>query len=285
MMPEMTSGGNAAPNRGLTQATAVAWVDRWDAQQQIYLADREERFTALIDAVTEMAELDGADPEPLILDLGCGPGSLSVRLLGQIRSAAVIGIDTDPLLLGLGRAARPGLQAAAPGRTGLHFARLDLAEPGWTAMLGLSRPVTAAVSTTALHWLTPDALGALYREIATVLAPGGLILNGDHLREDEAAAPVLARLGRRLAEREAVRRDLTDGPEDWAGWWHAVLADPALADLAAERARLHVSGEHHGQEAGQLAVHVDALRAAGFAEVGTLWQRGDNRLLCAVKAA
>jgi hypothetical protein len=32
-------------------------------------------------------------------------------------------------------------------------------------------------------------------------------------------------------------------------------------------------------------VHVEALRKAGFAEVGTLWQRGDNRLLCAVRAA
>jgi hypothetical protein len=29
-------------------------------------------------------------------------------------------------------------------------------------------------------------------------------------------------------------------------------------------------------------VHCDALRAAGFAEVGTLWQRGENRLLCGV---
>ena len=31
-----------------------------------------------------------------------------------------------------------------------------------------------------------------------------------------------------------------------------------------------------------LATHVDALRAAGFGEVGTLWQRGNNRILCAV---
>jgi hypothetical protein len=27
---------------------------------------------------------------------------------------------------------------------------------------------------------------------------------------------------------------------------------------------------------------VDALRRAGFTEVGTLWQLGDNRLLCGV---
>ena len=39
---------------------------------------------------------------------------------------------------------------------------------------------------------------------------------------------------------------------------------------------------HHGTESTQLATHVEALRAAGFAEVSTLWQRGDNRLLCAV---
>jgi hypothetical protein len=29
-------------------------------------------------------------------------------------------------------------------------------------------------------------------------------------------------------------------------------------------------------------VHVHALRAAGFAEIGTLWQRGENRVLCGV---
>jgi hypothetical protein len=32
-----------------------------------------------------------------------------------------------------------------------------------------------------------------------------------------------------------------------------------------------------------LDTHVSALRAAGFAEAGTIWQRGGNRLLCAVR--
>ena len=27
----------------------------------------------------------------------------------------------------------------------------------------------------------------------------------------------------------------------------------------------------------------EALRAAGFSEVGTLWQRGNNRILCGVR--
>ena len=40
---------------------------------------------------------------------------------------------------------------------------------------------------------------------------------------------------------------------------------------------------HHGPESTMLAAHLDALRAAGFTEVGQLWQRGSNRLLAAVR--
>ena len=68
--------------------------------------------------------------------------------------------------------------------------------------------------------------------------------------------------------------------EDWDQWWQSVAADPALAEAAAERARGHV---HHGSEGARLGVHTDALSAAGFAEVGTLWQRGSSRVLCGVR--
>jgi len=277
---ETSASGNAGG--GLTRAAATAWIDRWDAQQQDFLPDREERFTALIDAVQECA----GRPDPLVLDLGCGPGSLAVRLLGQIPAATVVAIDADPLLLALGQAAwADGLPAdGAGGRPSgsLRFADQDLRVPGWSGALGLDRPADAAVSTTALHWLPPDALAAMYAEVATVLRPGGLVLNGDHLAEDEEAAPTLVRLGRALNEREERRRAPDGRAETWTGWWAAVQADPAFAGLVAERRRRSPESEHHGSPSGQLSVHVGALRAAGFAEVGTIWQRGDNRLLCGV---
>lgn len=241
------------------------------------MPDREERFTALIDPVAETAGRD----DPLVIDLGCGPGSLAVRLLARLPSAVVIAVDADPLLLGLGRAARAADAARAPGT--LRFAELDLRVPGWSASLGLDRPADAAVSTTALHWLPPDSLAAMYAEVATLLRPGGLLLNGDHLAEDKAVSPTLARLGRALNEREEHRRAPADQVETWAAWWDAALADAALSGLVAERERRLVDCEHHGSPSGRLAVHLDALHAAGFAEVGTLWQRGDNRLLCAVR--
>ncbi len=257
--------------RELDQVVAKHWIDRWDAQQQGYMPDREERFTALIDAVEAAAER----PDPLILDLGCGPGSLAVRLLDRIPQANVVAIDADPVLLALG-------QAAYGERAGLRFADQDLRAPGWVGAICLDRPADAAVSTTALHWLPADALPAMCTELATALRPGALLLNGDHLQEDQTVAPTLARLGRALVER-AAQRNLPSAPaEDWKGWWQAATAEPALAGQAAERERRRLSEDHHGSESVLLGVHVSALRAAGFTEIGSLWQHGENRLLCAV---
>jgi SAM-dependent methyltransferase len=262
-----TSHGNR-----LTADAAQAWIDRWDLQQQVYLPDREERFTVLIDAVVAAT----GRPDPLVLDLGCGPGSLSTRLLDRLPAATVVGIDADALLLALGRAAHAG-------RTGLRFADEDLRSAGWAAALGLDRPADAAVSTTALHWLAPDELTQMYAELATVLRPGGVLLNGDHLAEDEQAAPTLTRLGHALIEAEDQRRFPGGHPESWTGWWAAALADPALASAAADRERRVAGPGHHGSESPRLQSHVTALRSVGFTEVGTLWQRGSNRLLCGVR--
>ncbi|MEU4533613.1 class I SAM-dependent methyltransferase [Streptosporangium sp. NPDC023825] len=249
----------------LTHDAALEWIARWDRQQEGYLPDREERFTALIDAV----EATGR-PDPLVVDLGCGPGSLSARLLERLPEATVVPVDADPLLLGLGRAAYPHLT----------FVSLDLRSPGWTESLGLSRPADVAVSTTALHWISGPDLRKMYAELATVLRPGGLLLNGDHMETDDAT-PAIARLERAVHDRETRRAFAGGHPEGWRQWWEAVAADPAFAEL--HTARTTAGADHHGSESSLLSEHVDALRGAGFTETGTLWQRGHNRLLCAVR--
>jgi SAM-dependent methyltransferase len=247
----------------------MQWIDRWDAQQQAYVPDREDRFTSIIDVVEEIA----GRRDPLVLDLGTGPGSLAVRLLRRLPQATVLAIDADPVTMALGRGAFGDV-------AGLQFCDLDLRSAGWSAGLQLDRAPDAAVSTTALHWLPQAALTALYAELSGLLRPGGVLLNGDHLREDDAA-PVLQRLERALLER-AERRQFRDGrPESWTDWWAAAAADPVLAAPHAERAARAVA-EHRGSPAGRLSVHVEALRAAGFAEIGTVWQRGANRVLCAI---
>jgi SAM-dependent methyltransferase len=271
----VAGAGNDGPSTNtaefaISPETAKAWIERWDAQQQDFLPDREDRFTAIIDAVEEIA----GRPDPVVLDLGSGPGSLSVRLIDRLPRATVVAIDADPLTLALG-------QAACTGLAQLSFRDLDLRQSGWSRWLDLERQPDAAVSTTALHWLPQAALEALYAELASVLRPGGVLLNGDHLREDDSV-PVLRQVQRSLIEREERRRFPGGHTESWTNWWAAAAADPVLSELHAEREARRVESEHHGSPAGFLSVHVSALHAAGFAEVGTIWQRGENRILCGV---
>jgi SAM-dependent methyltransferase len=261
----------------LDPAAARGWIERWDRQQEVYLANREERFTALIDAV----EAGTGRTDPLVIDLGCGPGSLAVRLLRRIPEASVIAVDADPVTLALGAAAYGDIP-------GLRFLDLDLRSSGWETRLGLEpgRPVDAVASTTALHWLSALELHTLYATVAGLLRPGGLFLDGDQLRLDEVSSPALSRLDRALEDKESRRRfpgGHAGRAENWAQWWGAVAADRALAPAAAERERRRVESGHHASESTQLAVHTGALRSAGFAEIGTLWQRGGDRLLAAVR--
>lgn len=258
----------------LDRDVALRWIERWDLQQEESLPDREDRFTALIDAVEAGVKRD----DPLVLDLGCGPGSLAIRLLDRIPAATVIGIDADPVTLALA-------WSAHAGRPNLRILDLDLRTPGWPRMLDLGdRKADVAVSTTALHWLSEPELRACYKQLTTALKPGGLLLDGDHFLLDPAENPVLSVLDQAIREREDRRRFPDGHSEHWSGWWESIAADPVLAPFAAERDRRLVAAGHNAHsESTRLDTHVNALRAAGFTEIGTLWQRGENRLLCGVR--
>ena len=68
-----------------------AWQDSWDRQQEWYLPDREERFRVMLDMVEALV-----GPAPRVLDLACGTGSISDRLLRRFPDAVSTGVDLDP---------------------------------------------------------------------------------------------------------------------------------------------------------------------------------------------
>jgi hypothetical protein len=72
------------------------------------------------------------------------------------------------------------------------------------------------------------------------------------------------------------------GGEDWEGWWQALRAEPALADLFAKRER-RFTWRQPDQHRPIFAFHEAALCDAGFREVGVIWQHMDNRVLMAVR--
>lgn len=250
-------------------ATARSWLARWDRQQEYYIADREERFAVIADVVRA-----AVGDTPLVIDVGCGPGSLAVRLAGSLPGATVVGVDADPLLLGLARTAHGNLPQ-------VRFVEADLRRPGWVEALELPGPVDAVVSTTALHWLTAPELATLHRDVAGMTRPGGVFVNGDHLRagDDRLIALEEAVRDGRAARVHAATGDEPD--EDWGAWWEAVGADPDLASLVGERGARPV--DHTADHDPTLHDHERSLREAGFTVTGAVWQHGDDRVLVAVR--
>lgn len=238
---------------------ATTWIRRWDAQQECYVADREERFAVIGDIVAHLITTG------TVLDLGCGPGSLAGRIAERLPGARIIGVDADPLLLALARS-RYGT---------VEFVDADLGGTAW--LHEVPDAVDAAVSTTALHWLTPAQLAGVYQALADRIRPGGVFVNGDHLGIGD---PDLDLLAVAVRQGRAARVGVT-GNEEWAAWWEAVGTEPALAGLLTERSRRAVA--HHGSNHLSVAEHRDLLLAAGFRCAGPVWQTGDDHVVVAIR--
>jgi SAM-dependent methyltransferase len=247
----------------------AAWLQRWEAQQSGGLPGREERFQVMIDFVRA-----AAGPEPKLIDLGCGPGSLTVRLAVAVPGATLLAVDADPLLLELGR-------RAVGDRGGrIRWLLADLRDPGW--MAGLPGQVDAAVSTTALHWLSPEELTGLVGRLAAVIRPGGVFLNGDNMTFDPHQTG-LQRVADRLGEEAGRREKEAVGGETWHDWWAAVAAEPGFQELMRRRSAAGWGGHPDHRHPGELTFLRAALLRSGFAEADTVWQRLDNRVLAAIR--
>ncbi|MGP4114555.1 class I SAM-dependent methyltransferase [Streptomyces sp. 4N509B] len=238
-----------------------AWQERWDRQQEWYMPDREERYRVMLDAVEALV-----GDAPRVLDLACGTGSITARLLRRLPGAVSTGVDLDPALLTIAR----GTFRDEPRAT---FVTANLTDPDWPSLLPHGS-YDAVLTSTALHWLTRQQLRALYGRLADgVLRPGGVFLNADHMPEPEAGTPRIDAAWAAFTEARQ-EREKAAGVEDWAGWWREVAADPVLAEPAAERFGIFgdpSAGDHSEGEVAPPAWHIAALREAGFAEARVVW--------------
>lgn len=245
----------------LPRGDAEAWLESWDRQQERYLPDREERFRFLT-GVAVAAESAGS---LRVLDLACGPGSLTKRLLDARPDTRIVAVDLDPVLLTIYRSLNPGVSVI----------EADLRREGWAEPI--SGWFDAVVTATALHWMDAPAVHGVYRALAAILRPGGLFLNADHAPFD--CCPELGRRCAHLLESEA--RALTEDRLDWDSWWTKVQSDPALGPLVAERNRRFAD---RGEEFAPPAEwHLSALADAGFVEQAVVWRRGRDAIMAAVR--
>lgn len=229
------------------------------------MPDREERFRVMLDMVEATA-----GSAPRVLDLACGTGSITDRLLARLPEAASTGVDLDPALLTIA-----GGSFADDPRVTLVTA--DLKDPGWPALLPHDG-YDAVLTATALHWLHSDQLRVLYGQLAALVRPGGVFLNADHMPDPSTPGINQAERALRHARMD---REKAAGVLDWAAWWQLAAADPALAGPTAERFRIY--GEHADGDTPSAAWHAEALRDAGFAEARTVWSSPSDAMVLALR--
>ena len=169
---------------GVREPDWAHWLKQWDRQQQNSFPAREERFNSILDVLGARMRRKFT-----VLDLGCGPGSLSLRGLRRFPKARFIGVDADPVMLKLGRES----VGSVGGR--MRWVSADIRRSDWVTKLPVRR-VDAAISTNALHWLPPPKLRRLYRDIHALLLPRGVFLNGDWLTsKDEGPTSNICSIG------------------------------------------------------------------------------------------
>lgn len=143
--------------------TGMAEV-RWDPEVYLRFADHRERPFHELLARVDVA-LAGRVPGR-VLDLGCGPGTLTRTLLDRWPGAQVLGVDSSPEMVEAARSAA----AAVPADRGRFDVELgDLRE--WAPSDGGRFDVV--VSNATLQWV-PGHLELLPR-LVTLLEAGGVL--------------------------------------------------------------------------------------------------------------
>ncbi|GAA1002544.1 class I SAM-dependent methyltransferase [Streptomyces thermogriseus] len=242
-----------------------AWQESWDRQQEWYMPDREDRFRIMLDMVEAFV-----GPDPRVLDLACGTGSITARLLDRFPEATSTGVDLDPALLTIARGTFAGDERVT-------LVEADLKDPDWPARLPYDT-YDAVLTATALHWLRRETLEVLYGQVARLVRYGGVFMNADHMVDDGTP-----RINAVEAAYSRARRDraLRQGALDWAEWWNLAAKDPVLAEPTARRFEIY--GAHADGEMLSPAWHGRTLRERGFAEVRPVWCSPSDTLLLALK--
>ena len=231
------------------------WLARWNASQGGLTRDR--RLARLVSALP----LD-ACTAPRVLDVCCGPGDLGRAVVQRFPDVRLDGVDREPLLL--------ALCAALHRDEGVAHTlfRRDLWDEHWSD--GLATDYDAVVASTALHWFDPARLGALLRELRSMLRDGGVLAISEPIARPDWLAP------------ESASADEYDVEGTWDAFWNG-----AADAFGYERDDLDATPADAGRPIGDdglpALAYVGLLRDAGFREVDVVEAWNGDAVFAAVR--
>lgn len=136
-------------------------------------------YESMVDALVSSLPF-GTDDAFSFLDLGCGTGTVSARILRAFPRARVTCLDIAENMLAMARSKLGGFVDEG-GTPRADYVHADFAS--WSS----SRPFDAIVSSLALHHLPDDdSKRALFRKAFALLSPGGVFRNADIVLSSDA---------------------------------------------------------------------------------------------------
>jgi len=238
-----------------------AFAEGYDAAASVIHPHYEEMQKEILHLVgvpplggKQGAPAEAGTPTGLIVDLGGGSGRLAEKILARFPQVQVVVVDQSEPFLAIAerRMARFG------DRGRCTKARL---QENWESSLPMA-PV-ALLSMSAIHHLEPAEKQSLYRRCYNVLAPGGVLLNGDEVRPaDDAEYLGLLQQWARHMERIIAKRQVPESMDDILRGWIARNVD--------RFGEPRKSGDDCHET---IAVQLDYLRQSGFTSADCPWQR------------
>lgn len=151
----------------------------WKKQTVVntFLKDVRGGIPLAVEQIDVMLRVLRSSGKPVrrFLDLGCGSGVLAGTILSAYPKAKGTLVDfSEPML----NEAMRGLDAFSRR---LRFVQADLGSKDWRREAVKDAPFDAVVSGLAIHHLTDRRKKRLYEEIFSVLRPGGVFVNIEHV--------------------------------------------------------------------------------------------------------
>jgi tRNA (cmo5U34)-methyltransferase len=183
-----------------------------------------------------------------ILELGCGTGELSLKILQRFPDAQVIALDYSPRML---QFAETKITAAGYQHrwTGMEA---DFGE--WAdnpSKLGIGSEFDACVSSLAIHHLDDQMKLKLFQQIATSLIQGGYFWNADPVLPE---SPTLAEVYKAAREEWATQQGVP------------------LTEVRAKLGTSSTQGYSSQDQLATLETHLHMLTASGFNTVAVPWK-------------
>ncbi|NDJ21437.1 methyltransferase domain-containing protein [Nostoc sp. B(2019)] len=183
-----------------------------------------------------------------ILELGCGTGELSLKILNRWPDAQIIALDYSPRMLEF---AQNKITAAGYQK---QWAGIQADFGEWAnnpEALQIGSEFDACVSSLAIHHLQDEMKLKLFQRIASSLSQGGCFWNADPILPE---SPLLTEIYK------AAR-------EDWAK-----QQGTNLAEINAKRGTSTAQGYSSQDQLATLDAHLQMLSISGFKTIAVPWK-------------